>query len=85
MKAIIIDNKPYCPKCKVGLGNQTGHYDLVENEDGERYYQFERYCDKCLGKFRFESDIRLGYDTVHYSLKKVKTIKDSSNIKTEEE
>lgn len=65
MNALIIDNKPYCSKCKVRLGNGTGEYSLITHE-GKNYTKFERYCNSCRGRFVYYADIQLE-ETKRYS------------------
>jgi len=75
MEALIIDNKPYCSKCGVQLGNGTGEYSLVTHE-GKKYVKFERYCNKCRDKYVYYADIEMA-ETKRYSFDKdVKEIKD---------
>ena len=78
MNALIIDNKPYCPSCKVQLGNGTGEYSLITHE-GKNYVKFQRYCNSCINKIDYYADITLE-ETTRYSFSNdVKEIKDEVN------
>jgi len=57
-KAILRENKIYCPSCEQSNYQLTSDYKLVEIED-EKYVEFEARCleDGCDEKFYFQSDI----------------------------
>ena len=64
MNAIIKNNKPYCRLCECELGNMT---------------KFQRYCDKCRGKYDYYAEITLD-KTIRYSFENdIKEIKDGSD------
>lgn len=80
-KAIIIDNNPCCPKCKDNplLGNLTGEYRQVSDENGESYTEFERFCNGgCYGKYKYYAQIGLD-NTYRTILDKVTVLKDSKD------
>lgn len=74
-RAIIVNNIPCCPKCNVQLGNMTGDYKEIIH-DGEKYVQFERYCNSCRGKFTYHASISLD-ETLRFSFNKVEVIKET--------
>lgn len=54
--AVLTDNIPYCPKCKIIL-SRIVDYRMVEYMD-ERYIQFVRRCSKCNGNIQYcEKDV----------------------------
>lgn len=76
-RAIIIENTPRCPICKDNpiLGHMTGDYkEIIYN--GEKYVQFERYCNSCRGKFTYQVDITLE-EHHRFSFDKVEIIKEN--------
>ena len=78
MNAIIKNNKPYCRLCECELGNMTGEYSLISHE-GRNYTKFQRYCDKCRGKYDYYAEITLD-KTIRYSFENdIKEIKDGSD------
>lgn len=76
-RAIIIENTPRCPICKDNpvLANITGDYkEIIYN--GEKYVQFERYCNSCRGKYTYQASISLD-ETLRFSFDKVEIIKET--------
>lgn len=76
-RAVIINNIPCCPICKDNpiLANMTGDYkEIIYN--GEKYVQFERYCNLCRGKFAYQVDITLE-EHYRFSFDRVEIIKES--------
>lgn len=76
-RAVIINNIPCCPICKDNpiLANMTGDYKEIIH-DGEKYVQFERYCNSCRGKFTYHASISLD-ETLRFSFNKVEVIKET--------
>lgn len=75
IKAIIIENKPYCPKCQVLLGNMNGEYRQVV-VNGVHMTEFNRYCNSCRGIYRYQASISLD-ETLRFSFDKVEIIKET--------
>lgn len=75
MNALIIENKPYCSKCKVQLGNGTGEYSLITHE-GKNYVKFQRYCNSCRNKIDYYADITLEGTTRYSFNNDIEEVKD---------
>ena len=58
IKALLKENKVYCPRCEQSNYQLTSDYKLVEIE-GQKYVEFIARCltDNCTEKFYFQSDI----------------------------
>lgn len=71
-KAILKENKLYCPECKQSNYQLTSDYKLVDIE-GQKYIEFVARCltDNCNEKFYFQSDI--GINT-HFNFDRSKEI-----------
>lgn len=73
-KAILKDNRLYCPKCEESKYQLTDDYKLVEI-NGEKYTEFVARCihGNCNTKFYFQSKITM-YEHTHYNFDKTKEI-----------
>jgi hypothetical protein len=70
VKALIRDNKAYCPKCKQCNYQLTNDYKLIEYK-GKKYDEFVVRCltDDCNEKFYFQSEITME-STIRHSFSK---------------
>jgi hypothetical protein len=73
-KAILKENKIYCPRCEQCNYQLTNDYKLVEIES-QKYVEFVARCltDNCNEKFYFQSKITMN-STTHYDFNKDKEI-----------
>lgn len=72
--AKIVDNIPYCPNCNCQLGQITKNYCEVIKE-GEKYTQFERRCNKCGKKFKYQTNAEFE-ETKRYAFDEIMEIKE---------
>jgi len=74
LKAILKDNRLYCPECKESKYQLTDDYKLVEI-DGTKYTEFVARCmnGNCNNKFYFQSKITINEHT-HYVFDRNKEI-----------